>query len=110
MGLFGPAAFDTERRTKEIGVRKAFGASVLAIVFHLSRQFARLVLVAIIMAILLAYIAMNERLQNFAFRIEIRWHMFLWAGLTALLVALLTVSCQAVRAAMTDPVKALRYE
>jgi putative ABC transport system permease protein len=110
LGLFGLAAFSAEARTKEIGVRKALGASVSGIVLLLSKEFLKLVLVAFLVAVPLAYAAMNQWLNNFAYRVEISWPIFLMAGLVALLVALLTVSYQAIRAALADPVKALRYE
>jgi len=110
LGLFGLAAFTTERRTKEIGVRKTLGASIPSIVALLSKDFLKLVLIAFVLAAPLAYFAMTHWLHAFAYRIEISWPIFLCAGLVALLVALLTVSYQAIRTALTDPVKALRYE
>ncbi len=110
LGLFGLAAFTAEQRTKEIGVRKVLGASLTDIVVLLSKGFATLVAVAFVVAVPLAYFAMDRWLQNFAYRIEISWPIFLIAGLSVLLVALLTVSYQAVKAALTDPVESLRYE
>ncbi len=109
-GLFGLAAFMAEQRTKEIGVRKVFGATVTGIVMLLSKDFARLVLVAIVLAAPLAYLTMQRWLDTFAYRVEISWPLFLMAGSLALAIALLTVSYQAVRAALADPVEALRYE
>ncbi len=110
LGLFGLAAFTAEQRTKEIGVRKALGASVGQIIILLSKDFTRLVLGALILAAPLAYLAMNRWLENFAFHIEISWGIFLAAGLAALGIALVTVGYQALRAALTDPVDCLRYE
>ena len=110
LGLFGLAALAVARRTKEIGIRKVLGASTPGLALLLSKDFALLVSVAFVLATPVAYLVMNYWLQDFAYRIEISWGIFLMAGLTALGVALLTVSYQAVRAALSDPVKALRYE
>ncbi len=110
LGLFGLAAFTAERRTKEIGIRKVLGASVPGVVALLSKEFANLVIVAFVVAVPVAYYAMSRWLENFAFRVELSWSLFLLAGLAALLIALLTVSYQAIRAALADPVDALRYE
>ena len=110
LGLFGLAAFVAEQRTKEIGVRKVLGASVGGVVMLLSRDFLKLVGIAFVVAAPLAYFAMNRWLEAFAYRIEISWGIFLMAGSLSLAIALLTVSYQAVRAALADPVKALRYE
>lgn len=108
LGLFGLVAFTAEQRTKEIGVRKVLGASVVNIVLLLSKDFTRLVAIAILIAI--AYVAMQRWLENFAYRIEIPWGLFLTAGLLAILIAWLTVSYQSIKAALADPVKALRHE
>jgi putative ABC transport system permease protein len=110
LGLFGLAAYAAEQRTKEIGVRKVLGASVPQIVMLLSKDFTRLVLVAFVVAVPLAYIAMQRWLDSFAFRIEISWPIFLIAGLATLGVAWLTVGYQSVKAALSDPAKSLRYE
>ena len=110
LGLFGLASFTAEKRTKEIGIRKALGASVSEIIFLLSKEFTRWVLVANIIAWPLAYLAMNRWLQNFAYRIRIGIGTFILAGLLALIIALLTVSYQALKAARANPVEALRYE
>jgi putative ABC transport system permease protein len=110
LGLFGLAAFTAEQRTKEIGVRKVLGATVTSLVSLLSKDFIKLVLVANLLAWPIAYYAMNEWLQNFAYRIEMSWWIFLMAGVLALLIALLTVSYQAIRVATANPVKSLRYE
>jgi putative ABC transport system permease protein len=110
LGLFGLAAFTAERRTKEIGIRKAMGASVPRIVLLISKDFLRLVFVAFVVAAPLAYFALQTWLDNFAYRIEISWGIFLVAGSLSLVVALLTVSYQSIKAALIDPVKSLRYE
>ena len=110
LGLFGLAAFTAEQRTKEIGVRKVLGASVSSIVLLLSREYTRLVLIAFVVAAPLAYLAMHRWLNDFAYRIEISWWIFLMAGLAALGIAWLTVGYQSIKVARTDPVKTLRYE
>ena len=110
LGLFGLAAFTAEQRTKEIGIRKVLGATVSAIAMLLSRDFLKLVLVAAALATPIAYIAMNHWLREFAYRVEISWRIFLVAGLAALALSMLTVSYQAIKAALADPVKSLRYE
>ncbi len=86
------------------------GASISGIVVLLSRDFLKLVLVAFVVAAPVAYVAMNRWLENFVYRIEISWRIFLMAGLIVLLIVILTVSYQAIKAALADPVKALRYE
>jgi ABC-type antimicrobial peptide transport system permease subunit len=110
LGLFGLASFTAEQRTKEIGIRKALGASVSEIIFLLSKDFTKWVIVANIIAWPMAYYAMNRWLQNFAYRINIGIGTFTLAALLALVIALLTVGYQAVRAARVNPVEALRYE
>ncbi|WP_332871497.1 ABC transporter permease [Spirosoma rhododendri] len=110
LGLFGLATFTTEQRTKEIGVRKVLGASVTSIVALLSKDFLKLVLIAIVIASPLAYYAMNRWLSDFAYRIDISWWVFALAGLLAVSIALLTVSFQSIRAALVNPVKSLRSE
>jgi putative ABC transport system permease protein len=110
LGLFGLASFTTEQRTKEIGIRKVLGASVGGLVGLLSQDFVKLVLLANIFAWPLAYFAMNKWLQDFAYRIDIGWWIFALAGGMALVIALLTVSFQAIKAALANPVEALRYE
>ncbi len=109
LGLFGLAAFMAQQRTKEIGVRKVLGASVGGIVLLLSKDFARLLLIAFVLA-LPTYFLMERWLSTFAYRIEISWWMFFLSGLAALVIASLTVSYQAIKAAVADPVRALRYE
>jgi len=110
LGLFGLAAFTAERRTKEIGVRKVLGATVTNVVTLLSKDFVKLVLLANIIAWPLAWFAMNKWLQSFTFRVEMEWWVFALAGGMALLIALITVSTLAIKAALANPVEALRYE
>ncbi|MCP4150434.1 MAG: ABC transporter permease, partial [bacterium] len=110
LGLFGMASFTAEQRRKEIGVRKVLGASVSGIVVLLSKEFTRWVLVANIIAWPAAYYIMNAWLADFPYRMEIGYKEFLLAGISALLIALLTVSYQAIKAAVTNPVKVLKYE
>jgi len=110
IGLFGLARIAAQQRTKEIGVRKVLGASVGSIVTLLSKDFLKLVLVAIVIATPLAYYAMHRWLQDFAYKIDIAWWVFALAGLLAVGIALLTVSFQSVKAALMNPVKSLRSE
>ncbi len=110
LGLFGLASFTAGRRTREIGIRKVLGATAPGIVQLLSREFVKLVLVANVIAWPVAYFVMNKWLQDFAYRIEMGWTVFALAGGIALLIALLTVSTQAIKAALANPVEALRYE
>ncbi|HMB92364.1 MAG TPA: FtsX-like permease family protein, partial [Rhodothermales bacterium] len=110
LGLFGLAAYTTEQRTKEIGVRKVLGASVPGILALLSRDFLKLVALAFVVAAPLSYFAMNKWLEDFAYRIEVGVGVFVLAGGMALLIAVATVSYQATRAALTNPVESLRYE
>ncbi|WP_257668532.1 ABC transporter permease [Parapedobacter tibetensis] len=110
LGLFGLASFTAEQRVKEIGIRKVLGASVAGIVQLLSKDFIKLVLVAILIAAPLAWWAVNKWLEDFAYRIAIEWWVFAMAGLTALMIALLTVSFQAIKAAVANPVDSLRDE
>lgn len=109
-GLFGLAAYMAEQRTKEIGIRKVLGATVSSIVMLLSKDFVKLIVVGIVVAVPSAYLVMGRWLESFAYRIDISWQIFLIAGGAALLVAGLTVSFQAIKAAVADPVKSLRYE
>jgi putative ABC transport system permease protein len=110
LGLFGLSTFVAERRTKEIGIRKVLGSTVYGIVMLLSRSFAKWVLVANIIAWPVAWYAMNKWLQDFAYRIDMSWWMFVLSGGIALVIALATVSWQAVKAATANPVDSLRYE
>ena len=110
LGLFGLTAFATEQRTKEIGIRKVLGASVTSIVALLSRDFLKLVLLANLLAWPIAWYGMHHWLQNFAYRITISGWVFVGASIVALLIALFTVSFQAIKAAIANPVNALRNE
>ena len=110
LGLFGLASYITEKRTKEIGIRKAYSASVTDIVLLLSRQFLKWVLVANIIAWPVAYIAMKKWLQTFAYRTDIGIEIFILTSLGAFVIALITISWQTVRAARGNPVDSLRYE
>ena len=110
LGLFGLAAFMAEQRTKEIGVRKVLGASVAGVTGLLSKDFLKLVGVAFVLASPLAYWIMSAWLQNFSYRTPLHWWVFALAGLAATLVAFVTVSFQAIKAAIANPVKSLRTE
>jgi len=110
LGLFGLATYMAEQRTKEIGVRKVLGASVSNIVSMLSKDFAKLVLIAAVVAFPIAWFAMNKWLQDFAYRINIGWWIFIAAAVITLLIALFTVIFQAIKAAIANPVKSLRTE
>src|SRR6185436_16424485 len=110
MGLFGLAAFSAEQRTKELGIRKVLGANAFDIVGLLSKNFLILVTVASLIAFPLAWWAMNSWLKDFPYRVNISWWVFGIAIIAALAVALLTVSFQAIKAAIANPVKSLRTE
>ena len=110
MGLFGLAAFSAEQRTKEIGIRKVLGANVFNIVGLLSKSFLALIVIASLIAFPIAWWAMNNWLKDFPYRIMISWWMFAVAIIAALAIALLTVSFQSIKAALTNPVKSLRTE
>ncbi len=110
LGLWGLITFAAQQRIKEIGIRKVLGASVPNIVSMLTKDFIVLVCIAILIAVPLAWWGINKWLQDFAFRIDIGWTVFVMAGLSAILIALITVSFQAIRAAIANPVKSLRTE
>ncbi len=110
LGLLGLATFTAQQRTKEIGVRKVLGASVTSIVTLLSKDFLKLVLIAIVIASPLAWWSMNQWLEDFAYKIDFEWWVFALAGLLAVGIALLTVSFQSVKAALMNPVKSLKIE
>jgi putative ABC transport system permease protein len=110
LGLFGLASFSTEKRTKEIGIRKILGASVRDVVVLLSRHFIGLVLIANLIAWPLAWIALNRWMQDYAYRVAISWWVFVVAGIAALLIALVTVSFHAINAALSNPANTLRSE
>ncbi|HEY1200384.1 MAG TPA: FtsX-like permease family protein, partial [Niastella sp.] len=110
LGLFGLAAFTAEQRTKEIGVRKVLGASVANIVRLLSKDFLKLVLIAIVIATPVAWWVMQQWLQGFAYRVKISWWIFALAGLLAVVIALITISFQSIKAALMSPAKSLKTE
>jgi putative ABC transport system permease protein len=110
LGLFGLASYSAEKRIKEIGIRKVLGATVQNITSLLSRDFLRLVLMANLIAWPIAWFAVHAWLQDYAYRINISWWVFAIAGMAALLIALLTVSFQAIKAATANPVTSLRSE
>ncbi len=110
LGLFGLSAFTAEQKTKEIGVRKVLGASISGIVVLLSKQFTKLIIVAMVLASPLAYFMMDTWLNDFAYRVDINWFWFLVSAVAALLIALLTVTFQSVKAAMINPARSLRCE
>jgi len=110
LGLFGLATYMAEQRTKEIGIRKVLGASVQGLISLLSVDFLKLVLISFVFAAPAAWFFMNRWLQDFAYRINIAWWVFVLAGVLAVLIALLTVSFQAVKAALMNPVSSLRSE
>jgi putative ABC transport system permease protein len=110
LGLFGLSAFSAEQRIKEIGVRKVLGASAGSITMLLSKDFIRLVCIAILIASPLGWWAMNKWLQNFAYKTHVSWWVFAVAGIVAVIIALITVSFQAIKAAIANPVESLRSE
>jgi putative ABC transport system permease protein len=110
LGLFGLTVLSTAQRTKEIGIRKILGASVASVVGLVSKDFLKLVLLALLIASPVAWYFMEKWLQNYAYRIDITWWMFALAGAAAVAVAFATVSVQSIRAALTNPVDSLRNE
>jgi ABC-type antimicrobial peptide transport system permease subunit len=110
LGLFGLAAYTAERRTKEIGIRKVLGASVEGLAALLSKDFIKLVSTSCIIAFPVAWWIMQNWLQDYAYRIQISWWIFIAAGVLAIVIALITVSFQAIKAAIANPVKSLRTE
>jgi ABC-type antimicrobial peptide transport system permease subunit len=110
LGLFGMASYMAEQRVKEIGVRKVLGATVFTIWRLLSKDFTVLVLIAFVIAIPLAYYFMSNWLQSYSYRTSLSWWIFAVTGSGALLITLLTVSYQAIKAALANPVKSLRTE
>jgi ABC-type antimicrobial peptide transport system permease subunit len=110
LGLFGLAAYTAERRTKEIGIRKVLGASVSGITTLLSKDFMLLVVISCLIAFPVAWWAMHNWLQNYQYRIEISWWIFVTAGIAAMLISLLTISFQSIKAALANPVNSLRNE
>jgi ABC-type antimicrobial peptide transport system permease subunit len=110
LGLLGLVMFTAEQRTKELGIRKVLGASPATLFNLLSKEFLQLVLIALVIASPLAWLALNNWLQNYAYKVAISWWMFVLAGITAIVIALITVSFQAVKSALANPVKSLRTE
>jgi putative ABC transport system permease protein len=110
LGLLGLATFAAQQRVKEIGVRKVLGASVFNVVTLLSKDFLMLVIIALILAVPVAWYVMNEWLKDFAYRINIQWWIFLVAAIIAIIIAFVTISTQAIKAAVSNPVKSLRTE
>ena len=110
LGLFGLSAYAAEQRTKEIGIRKLLGASIMTIVNMLSKDFVKLVIIAIVIASPAAWLFMQKWLQNFAYRVEIHWWIFALAGLASLLIAFITISIESVKTAMGNPVKSLKSD
>ena len=110
LGLFGLATLTAFQRTKEIGIRKVLGASVLNLVNLLSTDFIKLVLVALVVASPIAYYAMTRFLESYVYRVNIDWPVFVVSAILAISIALLTVSYQAIRAALMNPVKSLKTE
>jgi ABC-type antimicrobial peptide transport system permease subunit len=109
-GLFGLAAYTAERRTKEIGIRKVLGSSAIALAGLLSKDFLKLVTISCLVAFPIAWWMMHNWLMDYQYRINISWFIFLASGMVAILIVLVTVSYQAIRAAMMNPVKSLRTE
>lgn len=110
MGLFGLVSFTAEQRTREIGIRKVLGANVSGIILLLSKDFLKLVLIAILIASPIAWYFMSHWLQNFAYRINISWWVFVLAAILSLLIAIITISLRAIKAAIANPVKSLRTD
>jgi putative ABC transport system permease protein len=109
-GIFTIAAYDAQRRTKEIGIRKVNGARIGEMMFMLNKDFLKLVLIAFLLACPITWYAMHQWLENFAYKTELSWWVFAAAGAIATVIALLTVSFQSWRAATRNPVESLRYE
>ena len=110
LGLLGLVIFTVEQRTKEIGIRKVLGASIMSVFTLLSKDLLKLVFISLLVAIPVAWWAMNEWLQAFAYRVDIGWSVFIIAGLLAIIIALVTISFQAIKAALSNPIKSLRTE
>jgi putative ABC transport system permease protein len=110
LGLFGLAAYAAEQRTKEIGIRKVLGATVSHITAMLSKDFLKLVIIAAVIAFPVAWWFMHSWLQDFAYRTNISWWVFFIAGIAAALIAVVTVSFQTIKAAISNPVKSLRTD
>jgi putative ABC transport system permease protein len=110
LGIFGLSLYTVQQRVKEIGIRKVLGATTFNIATVVSKEFLKPILIAIVISIPVSWLIMNKWLEGFAYRIDIQWWIFLIAGTMALLIALVTTSFQATKAAMADPVESLRTE
>jgi putative ABC transport system permease protein len=110
MGLFGIALISISKRTKEVGIRKVNGSSVFEVLYLLNIDFIRWVMIAIVVSVPLSLYIMTVWLKRFAYKTELSWWIFALAGMSAIIIALLTVSWQSLRAATRNPVEALRYE
>jgi putative ABC transport system permease protein len=110
LGLFALAAFMAEQRSKEISIRKVLGASVAKLFALLTGNFMKLICISLVIAIPLSWILMHKWLQDYAYRINITWNLFAMAGITVILIALITICFQAIKAALANPVKSLRSE
>jgi putative ABC transport system permease protein len=110
LGLSGLSAYSISRRTKEVGIRKTNGARILQVLILLNKDFVKWVGIAFVIAVPVAWFIMNKWLENYAYRVELSWWIFTIAGVIALVIALITVSWQSWRAAVRNPVEALRYE
>jgi ABC-type antimicrobial peptide transport system permease subunit len=110
LGLYGLASFMAVQRIKEVGIRKVLGATVQNVVYLFSKEFIILIIIAFVIAAPIAWYFMKQWLQDFSYRIDISWWIFLIAGLLSLIIALITVSSQAIKAALANPVKNLRTE
>lgn len=110
LGLYGLTSFATEQRTKEIGIRKVLGASIFSVTTLITKDFIKLVVIAIVIASPIAWYFMNQWLQDFSYKIDMQWWFFVIAGIVAVAIALLTVSYQAIKAALMNPVKSLKSE
>jgi putative ABC transport system permease protein len=110
IGLLGLITYMAAQRTKEIGIRKVLGASVGGVALMLAKEFIFLIILAMVIASPVAYYLIHQWLRNFAYRVNISWELFALAGIAAILIAMLTISYQAVKAALANPVKSLRAE
>jgi ABC-type antimicrobial peptide transport system permease subunit len=110
LGLYGLASFMAVQRIKEVGIRKVLGATASNIVYLFSREFVSLIIIAFAIATPIAWYFMHEWLENFAYRIHLSWWLFLIGGITSVIIALISVSFQAIKAAIANPVKSLRTE
>ena len=110
LGLFGLAAFIAEKRTKEIGIRKVNGASLISIFMLFTKDIVKLIVIAFVLAVPLTWYIMDNWLNNFTYRIDINWLVFVGAGLISFIIAILTISYQAYGASTKNPVEALKYE